>query len=112
MFDPNKPVQTRDGQKVRILCTDGPKAWPIVGIVKDRIHCWRANGQANGLDSALDQESFFDLVNAPKKRWVNLYHSAAGRLVAPPPYMTKDEADMLAQPDRIACVEIDWKEPA
>ena len=37
MFDPNKPVQTRDGRKARIICTDANKDsgnhYPIVALV-------------------------------------------------------------------------------
>ena len=34
MIDFNKPVQTRSGSPVRILCTDAKMDWPIVGLVE------------------------------------------------------------------------------
>jgi hypothetical protein len=33
-IDYTKPVQTKEGRKVRILCTNGPhKTYPVIGIV-------------------------------------------------------------------------------
>lgn len=35
-FDPTKPVQTRDGRKARIICTDvNHKFYPIMALVQD-----------------------------------------------------------------------------
>jgi len=36
-FDPTKPVETRDGRKARILCTDkkGAKKYPVVALIED-----------------------------------------------------------------------------
>lgn len=35
-FDPTKPVQTRDGRKARIICTDAASPLPIVALVTDK----------------------------------------------------------------------------
>lgn len=32
-FDPTKPVQTRNGRKARILCTDRKNTYPIVALI-------------------------------------------------------------------------------
>lgn len=32
--DLTKPVQTRRGKAVRILCTDAPGNWPVIGLVE------------------------------------------------------------------------------
>lgn len=32
-FDPTKPVQTVDGRKARIICTDRKGLWPIIALV-------------------------------------------------------------------------------
>jgi len=34
-FDPTKPVQTRDGRKARIICTDKKSISTIVALVED-----------------------------------------------------------------------------
>lgn len=81
-FDPTKPCQTRDGRKVRILCTDAELTYvgrkhPIVGLVEEyqSPDTWDANGKYD----SVDQESKFDLINIPEKRkltgWVNVYQN-------------------------------------
>ena len=69
MIDFSKPVKTRDGRAVRILCTDAPGGWPVVGIVElfSHPHRWACDGRSYhnvGL-------SPFDLIQAeePVVRW-------------------------------------------
>lgn len=66
MLDFSKPIRTRDGQAVRILCVDancktGDIVQPIVGIVANGVlAAWGENGAyMPGRDSPLD------LVNVP-----------------------------------------------
>jgi len=33
MFDPNKPIRTRDGREARIVCTDAKGKQPIVAMI-------------------------------------------------------------------------------
>jgi hypothetical protein len=67
MVDLTKPVQTRDGRKVRILCTDANSAaGPIVGLVlnspnQEYVEHWFSDG-AFMADKTWDDR---DLVNAP-----------------------------------------------
>lgn len=69
VIDFKKPVQTRDGVPVRILCTDGPTiymgyAQPVVGVTLDSSPMsWSADGLYNppGI-------SGMDLINVPKKK--------------------------------------------
>jgi hypothetical protein len=35
MFDPNKPVQTRDGRKARIICTDAKANENIIALLQN-----------------------------------------------------------------------------
>lgn len=69
MLDFSKPIRTRDGQAVRILCVDancktGDIVQPIVGIVANGVlAAWGENGAyMPGRDSPLD------LVNVPSKK--------------------------------------------
>lgn len=65
-IDFTKPVQTRDGRKVRIICTDGPKGRPIVGIKEDSdVMCWASDGMHCGLPPCDS-----DLLNAPPVKHV------------------------------------------
>jgi len=75
-LDLTKPVQTRDGRKVRVLCTDGPKGRPLVGLVGDEDFpiSWLSDGAY--YVGAL--ESIYDLINTPTaprtfERWFNVY---------------------------------------
>ena len=57
MIDFTKPVQTRSGKSVRILCTDGPQECEVVGIVEGEhvVRTWELNG--------LHTYPSFDLIN-------------------------------------------------
>ena len=46
MIDITKQYTTRDGRPVRLLCTDGPKEYPVIGIIKGEMSpdCWTALG--------------------------------------------------------------------
>lgn len=66
MIDFTKPVQTRDGRKVRILATDARTDYPVVGLVEQPVgiestESWTLEGSwySNG------RLSSYDLVNVP-----------------------------------------------
>jgi hypothetical protein len=71
-FDPTKPVQTRSGKSVRILCTDRKGDYPIVGLTleqeepeedEEQVDSWQANGHyafGHGTSS-------LDLINVPER---------------------------------------------
>lgn len=68
-IDFTKPVQTVDGRKVRILCTDRvDNLYPIVGLVIDRgiesTHCWTRTGR----DTFGEHDSPWDLINVPPRK--------------------------------------------
>lgn len=66
MIDFNKPVQTRDGRKVRILCTDGQDGRrPVVGFVEGSVQ--PATWPMNGIYASLCGESGTDLINVPER---------------------------------------------
>jgi hypothetical protein len=68
-IDFSKPVQTRDGRKVRILCTDGAtevdgKKYPIVGLFEEGGSLFP---QVWGIDGSFRYEGLnsSDLTNVP-----------------------------------------------
>lgn len=78
-LDLSKPVQTRDGKPVRILCTDRKYSSPIVGLVPlnnniEEVRSWNAFGRYFPNSS---RPHSLDLVNAPEKisGWVNVYEN-------------------------------------
>lgn len=77
-LDLTRPVQTRDGRAVRILCTDAKSPQSVIGLVADpdgKEH--NTSWQANGLWGYGDSHSSSDLINVPIKHklegWVNVY---------------------------------------
>lgn len=76
-FDPSKPVQTRDGRKARILCTDkvydtswGPDGSSIVALTVDRsgmvelVNTYYEDGRL-----FRNRDGLSDLVNVPEKKF-------------------------------------------
>lgn len=75
--NPNREVVTRDGHKVRIICTDRKThySYPIIALVEndednENIKSFTIDGKWN----VREFESDFDLFFAPEKRegWINL----------------------------------------
>lgn len=117
MLDLTKPVQTRDGRPVRLLCTDANSRFPVTGLVSqpqgnDVVGTWTVEG------SYLDEpgEDPLDLVNVSVRHegWVNIRRfedrPAGLCLETPRVYATRAEADAHAKPSRIACVFISFTE--
>ena len=70
--NPNREVVTRDGRKVRIICTDFDNPdFPVVGEIKG--HKWPLSFMANGV-SIKGRQLYSDLFFAPEKHegWINL----------------------------------------
>ena len=71
MFDPKKPLQTRNGYPVRILCDDFKGRFPILAAYtfagREYLRYYTLDGKGNG--------TMNDLVNVKEVRWVNLYYN-------------------------------------
>ena len=102
-IDWTKPVRTKDGRAVRVLCTDGPGDYPVCGYIDGDLgpQTWALDGVfLNGGIGHLNLE------NAPQRiqreYWVNVYADEACNAI----HTTLDEANRCADDDRIACVKI------
>ena len=99
-IDWTKPVRTKDGRAVRVLCTDGPGEYPVVGFVDGDADplTWTMGGQF--LD---DTTRKFDLENAPqriqKTWWMNVFDDGSFDH-----YETKELADADRGRGILACV--------
>lgn len=108
MFDPTKPVQTVNKQKVRILCQDKIGGDPILGLVtygphgEELLMSWDVNGKAFSHCT-----NSHDLINVPEKRkmtvWVNTYSESGYDA----PHPSKEHADESALASRLACIPIE-----
>lgn len=82
VVDFTKPVTTRDGRKVRILCTNVAKTdYPILGLVTYRdgsegINQWLPDGRAYNTLKGTGS----DLINPPVKKYINLFPDGANRM--------------------------------
>lgn len=100
-------VQTRDGRKARLICVDAKGALPLVALV---LQPDSGEGIASyHLDGTHPYSH--DLINAPvtHKRFVNFSKDKRGVFVGGD-YATRREADDWGSPERIACIEIEFKE--
>lgn len=105
-FDPTKPVQTRDGRKARILCTDMKNdTYPIGAAVmqgegREVIRTYTADGH----ERANVRDNDEDLVNVPEEtvEWLNYY----GLFQYPSTHRTREKADKAAAPYRQALLKV------
>lgn len=75
-FDPERPYATRDGRKVRILCTDAAGDQPIVGYIETKmgevaqVTSWSSDGHW----CPIPEEDRRDLINTPDRvsRWMGV----------------------------------------
>lgn len=111
---PDWKVVTREGESVRILCTDlADDNYPVVAVINK----WHVDKfTADGIFQAGD-ETKYDLFFATKKRegWALIYKETALRVsrLSPEIYATKEAAERVweANPG-IECsiVKIEWEE--
>ena len=117
-IDINKQYRTRDGHEVRIYATDGMGLYPVHGAIsvsqehRDSwsghmfkgwsLECWLSNGQH------YQANKDFDLVEIkPRiKRtfWFNIVSETQGATIG---CLSKEHADRLQAPNRIACVKVE-----
>lgn len=62
MADLSKPVQTRDGRKARVVCTDRKGIYPVIALIDvvEDVRAYRSDGSA-----LVGMISDSDLVNIP-----------------------------------------------
>ena len=94
--NPNQKVVTRNGEKVRIICTDRKiEHFPIVALCTSTItgqETCRSYG-INGNYNAYDQ-SVLDLMFAPQKHeyWINVYKNKDNNIFLSSLYTSEQEA--------------------
>ena len=111
--NPNKKVITRDGNSVRILCTDAKGNFPIVALVEiyngsENVIRLRENGHFYN-----DTEDFRDLFFAPVKKsgWINLYRPNSITVLGTQVYGTEEGAkSVINESGYISTIKIEWEE--
>lgn len=111
--NPSKKVITRDGNSVRIVCTNAKGNFPIIALVENNgaetVLRLEENGRFyNGTEDSRDL--FF--VPVKKSGWINLYKMNS--IISPGPrvYDTKEEAESAAGDKSyyISTIKIEWEE--
>ena len=115
LANPSKKVVTRDGRKIRIICTDAKTPYPVIALVES------TDGTTEQLLSFIKNGKYFDnrsnaedLFFAPEKHkgWVNVYkdgnrdYFTLGAMI----YDRKEDAEECRSEDCIATVKIEWEE--
>ena len=111
--NPSRKVVTRDGRKVRIVCTDKKGACPIVALVT------RDDGVAEETVTYTKNGKFFkdtsyncDLFFTPEKHegWVNVMGLKSNEMYCGFIYKSEEEAIRNRIEKEIATVKIEWEE--
>lgn len=115
-IDWNKPVMTRDGRKVRILCTDAKNMRSIVGIVSGPHVSWQTGRESHGEEphswhpdgshtkkGGKERESPLDLINVPAEpvtMWTNVFKGSAGEYFTDSLYDSEADANAFRISDK------------
>lgn len=115
LANPNRQVVTREGKKVRIICTDrkGLYVKPIVGLIT------LPNGDEviktfwdNGIETA-GSDGKDDLFFAPNKRtdYINIYYTEDGYSLGAV-FSSEEAAKKIATGDEgyITTIKVEWEE--
>lgn len=113
--NPNRKVVTRNGNSVRIICTDRNADYPIVGLVKgcsglEKIESFDIDGKYSNDSSQEEKDLFF----APEKHtgWIVINKDSEGNAyVMTTIYDSKEKAEMDTEAeDNIGVCKIEWEE--
>ena len=110
--NPSRKVVTRDGRKVRIVCTDAKGNFSIIALVEtygntDSVFRFKENGHFYN-----DTEDSRDLFFALEKRegWINLFQdSTDNEIYCSKVYPTKEKA-MDSMGAFYATIKVEWEE--
>ena len=112
LANPNRQVVTRDGRKVRIICTDFDNPdYPVVAEINgDK---WPLSSATNG-ESIKGRQLSCDLFFAPTKYtdYINLYRNGGGYFLGGGVYTSEENAKYIANGDNqyITTIKVEWEE--
>ncbi len=82
-FDSTLPVQTRDGRKARIICTDWNNEPDRLIVLIELSNGTESQAQTRYPDGTYLslQETDEDLINIPEKRWIGVFRGDDGEIL-------------------------------
>lgn len=114
--NPTRPIVTRDGRSVRIVCTDRKdEQYPITALVEEQtgIKEYGFFYTADGV-YLVGTKNSKDLFFAPEKKegWIKVYYgkSRDNTFVCNRIFATKEEAEKQKNDNVVAIIQIDWEE--
>ena len=109
--NPSKKVVTRDGESVRIICTDYYGEKPIIAKIEESEYSYPF--YEDGRFLSFGESSNCDLFFAPEKHegWVNVYRiGGIGGLGCRCIFDSEEKARQCADEGAIATAKIEWEE--
>lgn len=111
-LDLNKSITTVQGAPVRIVCVDRKCGrYPIIALITkddgtEEIESYTEDGKFR---KDQDDQHGRDLINATQQRraWVNAYPDQTEDCL----HLSRESANMEADPSRLGCIPIEYKVP-
>lgn len=115
---PERKVVTREGKKVRIICTDAKSIYPVMGLVDEGIFgerfvsCQKNGRGSNDIFESKDDLFFVEKNERNHEGWMNLYKKGFGLVKGGDVYNSEEEAKKIAAGDEdyITTIKIEWEE--
>lgn len=112
--NPSRKVVTRDGSKVRIICTDKKGNYPIIALIEKNVDNEIVNYYYEDGRTSHELKDNLDLFFAPEKHegWINLYRGSLDVTYAGCVYTSEKEAkEHIDDTQRyVTTVKIEWEE--
>ena len=107
--NPSRNVVTRDGRKVRIICTDYYGKQSIIAKVEESEYSYSFCEDGRRI---IGEESPCDLFFAPEKKegWTNVYEEGTNRYLDGCICSTEEEAKRIRGCGYITTIKIEWEE--
>ena len=113
LANPSRKVVTRDGRRVRVICTDMKSTtYPVVALIENGSDYEQLTTFSKNGEYAVNESSRSDLFFAPEKHegWVNIYEEGTNRYLEGCIYVTKEEAKRIRGYGYITTIKIEWEE--
>ena len=115
LANPSRKVVTRDGRRVRVICTDMKSTtYPVVALIENGSDYEQLTTFSKNGEYAVNESSRSDLFFAPEKHegWVNVYRNNDGHTYAGAVYDSKEDAEKRKTIDEnyVTTIKIEWEE--
>ena len=115
LANPSRKVVTRDGRKVRIICTDAKSRYSVIALAESH------DGTTEQFLTLTKNGKYFeggpntnDIYFAPEKHegWINLYKSGINWSLGASIWQTEDLAKEygMHRPGYVDTIKIEWEE--